>query len=142
MENEIKVALRTKGLADAALVTLLGGNHLYEAVPQGSIDSLAAWITFWCASRAEDLETGRIDQVWQFDVWSRKSETGDAIAARVGAVYGWNQRSGGGTLPGLATRRLAEPIYEEPGPGETREDSGSGTLYHKVRQIRVATYPA
>lgn len=143
MDNsEIKTALASKGNGDAALVALLGGEYVFEAGLKAKVDDLDAWVTYMIVSQVLDLETDHADQVWQFDVWSRKSETGDAVAARLSALYGWKQSAGGGTLPGLTTRRLAEPVYEEPTPSELQEDSGAGTLHHKVRQFRVATYPA
>jgi hypothetical protein len=137
-------AFRLRIIGDATIIDPdhLGGPWVFQLAGDLNTDELDAWIILSVAAASPDSETRRREQVWQVDILSRDPDRGQRIADRLDAFVPWDQSAEGGTgiLPDLTTRRLAEPIYAEPGPGDMTDITAS-TLHHKVCQFRVATYP-
>lgn len=144
---EEKKALRAKALANATLTTKLGGQHVYQAEQDMDVETLlaggaAAIVTFSCIADSPSTEIPYAERVYQFDVWSQSADTADEVAEIVDATFRWDGTDGSGTLPGLTTRRLAEPITSEPGARDMPRDQSSASLHHRIRAFRVATYAA
>ena len=145
-----KRALRAKALADATLISLLGGSYVYQRAADIVFESLfaagaKAIITYWWVTGGVvEEDTGLSDQTYQFDVWSKSSDDADAAAERLDVIIPWSPRlPGSGTLPALTGRRLANVITSEAVPPDQVDMSeAGGTLHHKVRSYRVRTYPA
>lgn len=141
-----KEALRARAVADATLIgaALLNGTHVYQSAAEVPIEGLDAWITFGQVSNLTDKETGYHVEEYQFDVWARDPDRADRVAERLRAVFAWQPGvAGSGTLPALVGRRLAQPVAEIEGtPGDLAEQPETGSLHHRVRQFRVATYAA
>ncbi len=88
----VKEAFRTKGIADATLVTLLGGQNLIQRDPQTVIekfvtDTLSLVTLSDVSPEVEDDDVPTTEGLYQLDVWAKRRDTADAIAERLVALY-------------------------------------------------------
>jgi hypothetical protein len=145
----VEKALRNRIVGDAALVAAAGGAHVHKRNPDLDIVALfaagaKAVITFFCIDDGKDKNNVTVAEVYQFDVWARRSDDGAAVAERLTEIFEWDrERPGSGTLPDLVGRRLVMTIYAETvQPEATEVNDVLGALHHKVRQFGVVTCPA
>jgi len=132
----VRQGLRAKAIADATLVSLLGGDHFYHRRPQRPIVEMIAsgtraLVTYNRVSAPRDPEIPRTDEDYDLHVWSKSGDTNDQIGERLIALFDKQP------LP-MTGRRLGE-IHAFTAGDFYEEDT---EIHHQVISVRVISYPA
>lgn len=134
----VKEALRTKALATASLITALGGQYFYHRHPNKDIgavlaDSSKALVTFWLVAGSPDDEgLPRMDELYQFDIWSKSAEKNDAVAEILIATFDQKALA-------ITGRRLGRIVFVAPVIEMFETDT---EIHHMAIQFRIITYPS
>jgi hypothetical protein len=144
MEETVKAVI-ARGNGDATLIggALLNGQHVYRSGPDVLIENYEAICTVWTVTTGNSGGgLPRASEVIQIDTYAKTAALADAVAKRWRELLDHRQDiPASGTLPGLTGRRLEQPVYLEPSPGDQIEADRPEKIHHRPQQFRVISYP-
>lgn len=127
----IKEALYQKAIANDPIVTLLGGPRISYRNPKHTVELPS--VTYFEVYDGGDVEIPRAEGLYQFDVWARTAGEAEAVSVAIRDAF---HRQG---LEPVG-RRVTEILWEP--PIREFDEFDTDTIFHRVVQFRVISYPA